>query len=53
LAVDAQIALEHVARTKTVENFRECHVTDGFVITLNAKSQARRPKLLSGEQKRR
>ena len=47
---DAKIAEAYGCRTRTVENIRERLVTAGFELTLNGRSHARRPKLLTGDQ---
>jgi hypothetical protein len=47
---DARIAEAYDCRTKTVENIRERFVTEGFDITIQGKSKAPRPKVLTGEQ---
>ncbi|NGX60384.1 MAG: hypothetical protein KR126chlam3_01557 [Chlamydiae bacterium] len=49
---DRKIAEAFSCRTKTVENVRECLVTEGFETVLNGKQRAEPPrkKLLDGEQ---
>ena len=47
---DAKIAEAYGCRTRTVENIRERLVTAGFELTLNGRTHARRPKLLTGDQ---
>ena len=49
---DRKIAEAFYCRTKTVENVRECLVTEGFETALNGKQRAEPPrkKLLDGEQ---
>lgn len=49
---DRKIAEAFSCRTKTVENVRECLVTEGFETALNGKQRAEPPrkKLLDGEQ---
>jgi hypothetical protein len=48
---DAKIAEVFACRTKTVENIRECFVTEGFDHPRNGKPRVEpRPKLLDGEQ---